>query len=74
VTHTIINTLPREVDPAVFHISAEDPGDVSYADVSGFEGQLNEICEVIELPLKNPAIFRRRRAPCFMARRAQAKL
>jgi 26S proteasome regulatory subunit T4 len=40
-------------------MTAEDPGDVSYSDVGGLGEQLNEIREVIELPLKNPAIFRR---------------
>lgn len=34
-THTIMGTLPREVDPAVHQMAAEDPGVVNYADVGG---------------------------------------
>ncbi|KAH0788338.1 26S protease regulatory subunit 10B [Histomonas meleagridis] len=58
-THTIMHALPREVDPAVHHMSAEDPGDVEYSDIGGLGDQLNEIREIIELPLKNPGIFKR---------------
>lgn len=58
-TKTIMHILPREVDPNVYHMSIEDPGDVSYTDVGGLGDQLNEIREVIELPIQNPAIFER---------------
>lgn len=58
-TLTIMAVLPREVDPSVFHMQAEDPGNVSYNDVGGLHEQLREIREVIELPLTNPELFRR---------------
>lgn len=58
-THTIMHALPREVDPSVYHMSTEDPGKVKYSDIGGLGDQLNEIREVIELPLKNPGIFKR---------------
>lgn len=32
---TIIRVLPREVDPAVNSMSAEDPGSVGFGDVGG---------------------------------------
>ena len=58
-THTIMHALPREVDPSVHHMSTEDPGNVAYQDIGGLEDQLNEIREIIELPLSNPGIFKR---------------
>lgn len=32
-TLTIMRILPREVDPLVYHMAAEDPGKVSYSDI-----------------------------------------
>jgi 26S proteasome regulatory subunit T4 len=58
-THTIMYALPREVDPSVHHMSTEDPGKVKYSDIGGLGDQLNEIREVIELPIVNPGIFKR---------------
>ena len=34
-TLTIMRALPREVDPVVFNMLSEDPGDVNYSDVGG---------------------------------------
>jgi len=56
-TLTIMRHLPREVDPVVFHMLAEDPGDVSYSAVGGLNDQIRELREVIELPLTNPDLF-----------------
>jgi len=58
-TLTIMRALPREVDPVVFHMLAEDPGDVSYSAVGGLNEQIRELREVIELPLTNPELFLR---------------
>ena len=58
-THTIMHALPREVDPSVYHMSAEDPGTIKYSDIGGLGDQLNEIREIIELPIVNPGIFKR---------------
>lgn len=58
-TYTIMRTLPREVDPMVFNMSTEDPGNVSYTQIGGLGEQLREIREVIELPLTNPELFLR---------------
>jgi ATP-dependent 26S proteasome regulatory subunit len=46
-TLTIMRILPREVDPAVFHMSTENPGDVSYSAVGGLNDQIRELREVI---------------------------
>lgn len=51
--------LPREVDPLVYNMSIEDPGDISFAGVGGLNEQIRELREVIELPLKNPELFLR---------------
>lgn len=56
-TLTIMRQLPREVDPLVHNMSAEDPGDVSYHSVGGLAEQIRELREVIELPLMNPELF-----------------
>lgn len=58
-TLTIMRQLPREVDPLVHNMSAEDPGSVSYASVGGLADQIRELREVIELPLMNPELFHR---------------
>ena len=58
-TLTIMRVLPREVDPLVYNMSHEDPGDVKYHEVGGLGEQIRELREVIELPLKNPELFLR---------------
>lgn len=58
-TLTIMRTLPREVDPLVYNMSLEDPGQVSFAGIGGLSEQIRELREVIELPLKNPELFMR---------------
>eukprot|EP00475_Leptophrys_vorax_P029253 TRINITY_DN4275_c0_g1_i2.p1 TRINITY_DN4275_c0_g1~~TRINITY_DN4275_c0_g1_i2.p1 ORF type:complete len:394 (-),score=131.70 TRINITY_DN4275_c0_g1_i2:64-1245(-) len=58
-TFTIMRILPREVDPAVYHMLNEDPGDISYNDIGGLSEQIRELREVIELPLINPDLFTR---------------
>lgn len=58
-THTIMRTLPREVDPIVYNMLREDPGNVSYSAVGGLSDQIRELRECIELPLMNPDLFLR---------------
>ena len=58
-TLTIMRHLPREVDPLVYNMSHEDPGDVSYSNIGGLGEQIRELREVIELPLLNPELFQR---------------
>ena len=45
-TLTIMRILPREVDPVVFHMLAEDPGSISYSSVGGLNEQIRELREV----------------------------
>jgi len=58
-TLTIMRYLPREVDPLVYNMSTEDPGDITYAQIGGLGEQIRELREVIELPLLNPELFAR---------------
>lgn len=58
-TLTIMRYLPREVDPLVYNMSHEDPGDVTYSAIGGLSTQIRELREVIELPLLNPELFMR---------------
>ncbi|CAG5094511.1 Oidioi.mRNA.OKI2018_I69.XSR.g13625.t1.cds [Oikopleura dioica] len=58
-TLTIMRYLPREVDPLVYNMSHEDPGNISYSEIGGLGEQVRELREVIELPLNNPELFQR---------------
>lgn len=58
-TLTIMRYLPREVDPLVYNMSHEDPGNISYSMIGGLSEQIRELREVIELPLLNPELFQR---------------
>jgi len=56
-TLTIMRPLPREVDPMVFNMLNESPGDLKYSDIGGLNDQIRELREVIELPLVSPDLF-----------------
>lgn len=45
-TLTIMRILPREVDPAVYKMSLEDPGGASFAGIGGLGEQVRELREV----------------------------
>ncbi|GMH23571.1 hypothetical protein Nepgr_025414 [Nepenthes gracilis] len=59
ITLTIMQALPREVDPVVYNMLHEDPGNVSYSAVGGLSDQIRELRESVELPLMNPELFLR---------------
>lgn len=46
-TLTIMRYLPREVDPLVYNMSHEDPGEVTYSAIGGLSEQIRELREVI---------------------------
>merc|ERR1719204_110856 len=56
-TMIIMRKLPREVDPRVFNMLTEDPGEINYKNIGGLSEQIRELREVIELPLTNPELF-----------------
>jgi len=43
---TVLRYLPREVDPLVYNMSHEDPGDVKYSSIGGLAEQIRELREV----------------------------
>ncbi len=45
-TLTIMRYLPREVDPLVYNMSHEDPGNVAYSAIGGLSEQIRELREV----------------------------
>lgn len=45
-TLTIMRYLPREVDPPVYNMSHDDPGNVSYNSIGGLADQIRELREV----------------------------
>ena len=46
-TLTVMRILPREVDPLVYNMSHEDPGDVTYSQIGGLGEQIRELREVV---------------------------
>lgn len=42
----VFSYLPREVDPLVYNMSHEDPGNISFSEVGGLSEQIRELREV----------------------------
>lgn len=61
ILNTMITFLAisLQVDPVVYNMLHEDPGNVSYSAVGGLSDQIRELRESIELPLMNPELFLR---------------
>jgi 26S proteasome regulatory subunit T4 len=59
MTLTIVRILPREVDPMIYTMLAEDPGKVTFNEIGGLDDQIRTLRESIELPITNPELFRR---------------
>jgi len=54
----IMEILPNEIDPFIKGMEVIDPPiDVSYNDIGGLENQIQEVREIIELPLMKPELF-----------------
>ncbi|UCC18913.1 MAG: proteasome-activating nucleotidase [Promethearchaeota archaeon] len=59
-TLKIVEILPTNLDPFVKGMELIDSiPDISYQDVGGLEDQIQEVKETVELPLKNPDVFKR---------------
>ena len=54
---SIVDILPPSQDPAVRAMEVESKPDVTYKDIGGLKLQLQEIREIVELPLTNPELF-----------------
>ncbi|BFI75302.1 proteasome-activating nucleotidase [Sulfurisphaera ohwakuensis] len=55
---TIVEVLPEREDVYVKSFEVIEKPNVHYSDIGGLNEQINEIREVIELPLKNPELFK----------------
>jgi len=56
-SYTLHKILPSKVDPLVSLMKVEKVPDSSYDMVGGLSKQIQEIKEVIELPIKHPELF-----------------
>lgn len=54
----VIGLLPSLEDPYVRAMEVIERPNVRYSDVGGLKEQIRELSEVVELPLKNPGLFR----------------
>jgi proteasome regulatory subunit len=54
----IVEVLPRFEDPYVKTFEVIERPNISYSDIGGLDDQIIELRETVELPLKNPHIFR----------------
>ncbi len=55
---TIVEILPDYEDPYVKSMEVIERPEVSFSDIGGLKSQIQELKEVVELPLKNPDLFR----------------
>lgn len=55
--YSLVFKCTLQVDPVVYNMLHEDPGNVSYSAVGGLSDQIRELRESIELPLMNPELF-----------------
>jgi hypothetical protein len=56
-SYALHKVLPSKVDPLVSLMKVEKVPDASYDMVGGLDKQIQEIKEVIELPIKHPELF-----------------
>ncbi|MEM4528734.1 MAG: proteasome-activating nucleotidase, partial [Desulfurococcaceae archaeon] len=54
---TIVEILPEHVDPYVQMMEIIEKPNIKYTDIGGLSEQINELREVVELPLKHPELF-----------------
>ena len=54
----IVDILPEREDPYVKAFEVVEKPNVTFADIGGLHEQIRELREAIELPLKNPELFR----------------
>jgi proteasome regulatory subunit len=53
----VMCVLPMPRDPAVFGMEIEEAPDVDFSQIGGLDLQIEEIREIVELPLKRPDLF-----------------
>jgi proteasome regulatory subunit len=53
----VVNVFPAKKDKNVAAMEIDEKPDVTYEDIGGLAGQIVEVKETVELPIKNPEIF-----------------
>ena len=56
-TLSVVDILPKEKDIRAMAMEVDERPSVSFSDIGGLSKQIQEIKEVVELPLKNPELF-----------------
>ncbi|EHP87378.1 proteasome-activating nucleotidase [Methanotorris formicicus] len=56
-TLSVVDILPKEKDIRAMAMEIDERPRVSFSDIGGLAKQIQEIKEVVELPLKNPELF-----------------
>ena len=57
-TFGVVEVLSSEKDPSVSGMEVEEKPNVTYSDIGGLDEQVMEVRETVELPLKDPEIFK----------------
>ncbi|OED30717.1 proteasome-activating nucleotidase [Methanosphaera sp. WGK6] len=57
-TFSIVDIITSEKDPLVSGMEIDEKPDISYDKIGGLKEQIRETIETVELPLKNPQIFK----------------
>ena len=57
-TFSIVDIITSEKDPLVSGMEIDEKPNISYDDIGGLKKQIRETVETVELPLKNPEIFK----------------
>ena len=57
-TFSIVEVITSEKDPLVSGMEIEEKPDITYDKIGGLKDQIRETIETVELPLKNPEIFK----------------
>ncbi|MHA2251305.1 MAG: proteasome-activating nucleotidase [Candidatus Kariarchaeaceae archaeon] len=54
---SIVDILPQSQDPSVRAMEVEEKPDITYQDIGGLDDQIQEVREIVELPLLKPELF-----------------
>ena len=55
---TVVNVFPAKKDKNVVAMEIDEKPETTYADIGGLDPQITEVKETVELPIKNPEIFK----------------
>lgn len=56
-TLAVVDVLPKEKDYRALAMEVDEKPDVTFEDIGGLKEQIQEVKEVVELPLKKPELF-----------------